>query len=73
NDGNVTRPGTIDTNMKMTIAQVYQEFRHWYRDTYPQQKPPNRGVMKYELEQRWGKAGRGGWGGIRPVENVASI
>lgn len=76
------KPGSItDTNpegerdfeAKMTLTDVFAEFKYWYKETYPGSKPLARDTFKYELEQRWGKLPRGGWKGIRTKQTFASI
>lgn len=69
-----TPKGVRDANVKLTLAQVYAEFKVWYKENYPGTDQIKRDVVKYELEQRWGKLPRiGGWQGIRVKEQLATI
>jgi len=65
--------GERDPQAKMSLTDVFAEFKFWYKETYPGSKPLARDTFKYELEQRWGKIPRGGWLGIRPKQTFASI
>jgi len=57
--------GKIDPNSRVSVADIYQTFRFWIKDTYPDIKSPNHPAMRYELTQRWGKSINDEWHGIR--------
>jgi phage/plasmid-associated DNA primase len=65
--------GTRDPSAKMTLSEVYDEFKHWFRSSYPGDKVPQRTLVRGELEQRWGKLTRSSWYGIRTLEHMANI
>lgn len=64
---------TIDMNAKLSLSEVYQEFRFWYRDSFPGLKAPDRSSVKHELSQRWGKLTRHGWVGVRTSIKSADV
>lgn len=62
-----------DETAKMTLTEVYREFKGWYRSAYPNQKVPTRPIVRGELVQRWGQLFNESWYGIRPAEHLAQI
>jgi hypothetical protein len=67
-DGSKTpdRPeGVRDEDSKMTLTEVYQEFKDWFGENFENQKVPERSAVQYNLEQRWGKLKKRSWWGIK--------
>jgi len=66
-----------DPNVKLTLSEVYAEFKPWYRENFPGLKPPDRAVVKKELCSRWGRMAGNNWLGIRikdvSVVNLANV
>ena len=65
--------GQLNLNMGLTVAEVYNSFRFWIRDTYPDIKVPNQPEMKLQLSQRWGKPIQDCWRGIQIKQMAADI
>ena len=65
--------GVRDPTAKMTLTDVYAEFKFWFRDAYPGLKIPEKSSVRYELVQQWGKLHLNAWHGICPVETIANI
>lgn len=63
----------INKNSKLTVSEVYNSFRFWLRDTYPNIKAIDQPSMSYELKQRWGKTIEGQWAGIRLKQSAADL
>jgi phage/plasmid-associated DNA primase len=61
-----------DLTAKVTLSEVYREFKDWYRDAFPGSKPVERKVVKSELSQRWGRMANNAWHGIRIAVNAAT-
>jgi len=55
----------IDTNSYVNLSEYYRDFKFWFKESYPNTKPPERNWVKHELIQRWGKPTRNGWCGVR--------
>jgi len=55
---------TPDINAKLSLSDVYNEFKLWYRENFPSIRPPDRAIAKKELIARWGKMSGNSWLGI---------
>jgi len=53
-----------DPRYRLTLAEIYHEFKLWYREAYPQGQIPNRSIVKTDLLARWGKIQDGHWHGV---------
>lgn len=56
--------GTRDPAARLSLNEIYQEFKSWFRDSFPGTQPPERGLVKSELSSRWGRMTGTGWPGI---------
>jgi hypothetical protein len=65
--------GTRDQNSKISLSDVYSEFKFWFNDAYPGMKVPERASVKYTLEQRWGKLRKNCWYGIMIEQKMANV
>lgn len=65
--------GERNSQIRMTLREVYAEFKKWYIETNPHTKIPNQTVVKQELEVKLGKIGLHGWLGIEPNVELANI
>jgi Megaviricetes DNA primase len=65
--------GDRDGDAQLTLSDAFNEFKFWFKETYPGSKPVQRDAVKYELEQRWGRIPRGGWRGIKVKQQIANI
>lgn len=61
--------GNRDSSARITLSEIYAEFKMWYRDTFPGQKVLERTVVRTELTSRWGRMHGNAWHGIRLVSN----
>jgi phage/plasmid-associated DNA primase len=71
----------IDENASLNKSEIYREFKAWYRDSFPGNKPPDSNTVYMELSNnsRLGRQGKNRrWYGIRlatrnTAENVLNI
>lgn len=59
--------GDRDGGARVTLSEIYAEFKTWFRDAFPGTKVPERKIVKEELETRWGRLRGTAWHGIRIV------
>jgi phage/plasmid-associated DNA primase len=64
-----TEKGDRDPTARATLAEIYTEFKVWFKDTFPQMKIPERPIVRAELCSRWGKMLGNAWHGIRILAN----
>ena len=57
--------GNRDPSARITLSEVYGEFKIWFRDAFPGTKVPERTVVRTELTSRWGRMHGNAWHGIR--------
>jgi phage/plasmid-associated DNA primase len=67
--------GLPDTNISLSLNQVYDEFTEWFDHNYPRQGCPERSSVKYELEQsfRWGPMKDHLWYGRRTNRMMTKV
>lgn len=67
--------GIPDSNINLSLNQVYDEFMEWFDHNYPRQGCPERSSVKYELEQnfRWGPMKEHLWAGRRIKHTMAKV
>lgn len=74
-----TENGDRDNGARVTLSEIYSEFKVWFRDSFPGSKVPERTVVKAELSSRWGRMQGVAWHGIRvmasdaPADMTASL
>lgn len=61
--------GQRDANARVTLTDVYKQFKLWYRDAFPGVKVPERSAVKAELSSRWGRIVNGCWVGISIIQS----
>lgn len=61
----ITENGEQDLSARLTLNEVYAEFKAWYRDAFPGARAPERPTVRNELIQRWGPMHGNSWYGIR--------
>lgn len=60
-----TDNGHRDAASRVTLTEVYSEFKAWFKDAFPGNKVPERSVVRTELSSRWGRMQQGNaWHGI---------
>lgn len=57
--------GKTDLAVKITLSEIYSEFKIWHKEAYPSSKIPERSIVRTELSRRWGKMQGNSWHGIR--------
>ena len=62
-----------DPNSKMSLSDVYREFKQWHRSNRPNSKIPERPIVRNELIQRWGPLHGESWHGIKAADHLAMI
>lgn len=62
-----------DTNFKLSLAEVYNEFKDWYKDAFPNVKVPERSVVRSELSNRMGRLSGNNWHAVRFIEKAATV
>jgi phage/plasmid-associated DNA primase len=76
------RPATIigldglegrDPNVKMSLTEVYREFKQWHRSNRPNSKVPERIIVRGELVGRWGPLHGESWFGIKGADHLAMV
>jgi hypothetical protein len=70
-----TPGGDRDSSARVTLTEIYTEFKIWFRDAFPGTKPPERSIVRTELSSRWGRMHGNAWHGIRIItnENVVDL
>lgn len=62
--------GVRDRGARISLSEIYSEFKVWFRDSFPGSKVPERALVRSELSSRWGKMENGNaWYGIRIITN----
>jgi phage/plasmid-associated DNA primase len=61
----VEATGNRDAGARVTLSEIYSEFKIWFRDAFPGNKVPERSVVRAELSSRWGRMHGNAWHGIR--------
>lgn len=59
--------GTRDSTARITLSEIYSEFKSWFRDAFPGTKVPERSIVRGELSSRWGRMHGNAWHGIRII------
>ncbi|CAH6419429.1 D5 DNA Primase [uncultured virus] len=60
-----TEGGDRDAGARVTLSEIYSEFKTWFRDAFPGTKVPERSIVRSELSSRWGRMHGNAWHGIR--------
>ena len=60
-----------DANARATLSEIYARFKDWFRDAFPGNKVPERGIVRSELQGRWGAMRGNAWYGIRVIDDAA--
>jgi len=58
-------------DQKITMNELYAEFKTWFRSSYPTSKLPNRDIVKAAYQKKWGRVGADGWGAKCLIETNA--
>ena len=59
--------GERDTGARVSLSEVYNEFKLWFRDAFPNTKVPNRTIVRNDLNARWGRMVGNFWHGLRII------
>jgi phage/plasmid-associated DNA primase len=57
--------GEPDKGARVTLTQIHNEFKTWFRDSFPGVRVPDRPEVRAQLITRWGKLVGNYWYGIR--------
>lgn len=57
----------------LTLTEIYDEFKEWFRYSYPSQKVPDKKTVRYELEKKWGRISSKGWNGIQLISKQVDL
>jgi len=68
-----TEGGDRDAGARVTLSEIYSEFKIWFRDAFPGTKVPERSIVRTELSSRWGRMHGNAWHGIRIMTNDGPI
>lgn len=68
-----TEAGDRDAAARITLSEIYSEFKVWFRDAFPGTKVPERSVVRSELSSRWGRMYGNAWHGIRILATDAPV
>ena len=60
-----------DKNAKCLLSHLYDEFKNWFRSSYPGTKVPDRSMLRTEFNTRYGIMSGHGWYGIRLTTDEA--
>lgn len=52
-------------DVKLGVTDIYNEYSHWFRESFQGLKVPDRNSVKYSFTEKWGKPTRVGWTGIK--------
>ena len=61
---------TRDSHAILTLNELNEAFRFWYKKCYPNRAVPDRDVIRNELNRRWGKNAKG-WPGLALIKEDA--
>ena len=64
-----SQAGDRDAGARVTLSEIYSEFKVWFRDAFPGNKVPERSIVRTELSSRWGRMHGNAWHGIRIITN----
>lgn len=64
--------GVRDSSARVTLSEIWSEFKLWFKDAFPGTKVPERSIVRSELSSRWGRMTGNAWYGIRIMDNEAS-
>ncbi len=64
-----TESGERDPSSRVTLTEIYDQFKSWFRDAFPGTKLPERTIVRSELTSRWGRMIGNAWHGIQIINN----
>ena len=59
-----------DTSQTLMIKEIYEEFKIWYKDTFPNNKFPSQPKVKLELIRLLGPQNKHRWVGVRLMQKM---
>jgi phage/plasmid-associated DNA primase len=68
-----TEAGDRDGGARITLSEIYSEFKVWFRDAFPGTKVPERSIVRTELTSRWGRMQGNAWHGIRIMTTETNV
>lgn len=64
--------GVRDTSVHVSVTEMYDEFKLWFRGSFPGKELPVRQELKNELCHRWGEPMKLGWSAVSTVSRLAA-
>jgi phage/plasmid-associated DNA primase len=64
-------PEVRNSNVHLTLNEIFDEFRSWYRNGFPGKEVPERTHLKKELNYRWGEPRNLKWYGVTTKSQIA--
>lgn len=55
----------LDASYMISVGELYEAFKYWHKDCFPQTRVPDRMVFKGEISRKWGLPSQGFWSGFR--------
>jgi phage/plasmid-associated DNA primase len=68
-----TGHGDRDKGARVTLSEIYSEFKVWFKDAFPGATVPTRPIVRSELSSRWGRMDGNAWHGIRIITTDGPI
>jgi phage/plasmid-associated DNA primase len=62
------QPNERDTSSTVSMNDLLQEFKSFFRTSYPSDSVPGRDIIKSQMVKRWGRYPKGGWQGYALVD-----
>lgn len=68
-----SQPGekVLDVNSKLTLSQIYSNFKPWYKNTFPGEKRiPSQNMLRKQLQVHLGESNTSIWNGVKLREST---
>jgi phage/plasmid-associated DNA primase len=62
-----------DLTVCLSVTEMYDEFKMWFKSSHPGKEVPGRQDMKNELQTRWDAPDKNGWVGITTASKLAAM
>lgn len=69
----LTTDGKRDATSRVTLSELYNEFKTWYKDSFPGNKVPDRSTVRSEFSGRWGRMVGNSWHGFRMITTEEGV
>jgi len=65
--------GVRDLSVSVTMSEIYDEFKLWFKSAFPNKESASRPQLKNELTLRWGESPKNGWIGITTTSKLKAM